>query len=157
MLLAMTETGAATTLAVHVDALLRWSSLEPSWRWVTHTWQQPPVAACEQNGAALCMAAGQGVKRHTLFRGAKLPRGGWGDMLLKNCCIPRIFFCLSQDNVLVGLRAVGFRSAAVHCSKALLKHAAFLELVQCGVELFPVVNSEHEKFIPQSSDVPSGM
>lgn len=31
------------------------------------------------------------------------------------------------------------------CSKTLLKHAAFLEVVQHEIELFPVVDPEHEK------------
>ena len=67
------------------------------------------------------------------------------------------FSSLSQANLLAGLRAVDFWSAAMHCSKTLLKRAAFLELVQCEVELVLVVDSEYEKFIPLSSELPSGM
>lgn len=59
--------------------------------------------------------------------------------------------------VLAGLRAVDSWAAARPCSKALLKHAAFLELVQAGAALFPAVDSENERCIPVPSDLPSGM
>lgn len=44
----------------------------------------------------------------------------------------------------------------MHCSKMLLKHAAFMELVKCEVEFFVAAGSEFEKFISLSSDLPIG-
>lgn len=75
----------------------------------------------------------------------------------KSCCISHIFFRLSQTNILAGLGDGDFWWAAMHCSKMLLKHTAFMELVQCEVEFFLVAGPEYEKFISLSSDLPIGM
>lgn len=146
VLLPITRHWGHTVLAARVDALCR------DWFWrpgmtllkVVEGWTSDSLWTAQERS---WHGVSSGIKHHGLFRAGNFLREGLGYTQLKSCSISQHFSSLSEANILAGLGGGDFWWAAMHCSKMLLKHAAFMELVQCEVEFFLVAGSEYEKFI----------